>query len=272
MSGERLRVVVAGALGRMGQALVRHIVADEGCELVGAVERPDHPDIGKDVGALVCARGLSVSLESDLRHAVISAQAIIDFSAPDASARNADVAAGHGVALVVGTTGLSDEHKARLRAAAAKTAVVVAPNMSVDVNVLFYLARRAAEIIGAEADVEIVETHHRQKVDAPSGTALRLAEVVGQALGYDEPADYFDHGRHGQVGPRPGGRIGLHAVRGGDVVGRHELHFYGLGEELCLTHAATSRDNFVRGAIRAAHWLQGRSAGYYDMGDVLGLK
>jgi 4-hydroxy-tetrahydrodipicolinate reductase len=123
-----------------------------------------------------------------------------------------------------------------------------------------------------DSDIEIVETHHRHKVDAPSGTALRLAEIVGDALGYDDPAEYYEHGRQGPVGPRAGGRIGLHAVRGGDVVGKHELNFYGAGEILTLTHLATSRDNFVRGAVRAAHWLQQQPNGLYDMGDVLGLK
>jgi 4-hydroxy-tetrahydrodipicolinate reductase len=272
MRNNRLRLVVSGAMGRMGQALVRHVADDEGCELVGAVERPDHPELGRDIGQLALCRPLAVSLEHDLRNALIGAQAVIDFSAPEASARHADLAAQAGVALVVGTTGLHDEQKARIRAAAEKTRVVLAPNMSVGVNLLFYLARRAAETIGADTDIEIVETHHRLKVDAPSGTALRLAEVVGEALAVDDLAERLEHGRQGRVGPRADGRIGMHAVRGGDIVGRHDLHFFGPGEELCLTHAATSRDNFVRGAIRAAHWLQKQPPGLYDMGDVLGLK
>jgi 4-hydroxy-tetrahydrodipicolinate reductase len=269
--GDRLNIVVAGATGRIGQALIRAIAADDSLQLVGAVERHDHPDLAKDVGLLAAGRILGVNLENDIRNVVLGAKAIIDFTAPEASLWHAEIAARYETPLVVGTTGLDEKQRARLATAAERTAIVLAPNMSLGVNLLFYLARRAAEVIGADSDIEIVETHHRHKVDAPSGTALKLAEIVGTALGYEAPTEYYDQGRSGAVGPRAGGHIGLHAVRGGEV-GRHELHFFGLGEELCLTHNALSRDNFVRGAIRAARWLQGKQPGLYDMGDVLGLR
>ncbi len=267
-----LRLVVTGAMGRMGQALVRYIAANEGVDLVGATERHDHPDIGMDVGQAILGKTNGVSLEIELRTALISAQAIIDFTLPEASVAGAAVAARYGIPLVIGTTGLHDEHKEAIAHAAGDIPIVLAPNMSVGVNLLFYLARHAARVIGEDTDVEIVETHHRNKVDAPSGTALRLAQIVGDELGYETPEEYYLHGRVGHTGVRPGGRIGLHAVRGGGVVGSHDLHFYADAEVLTLSHQALSRDNFVRGAVRAAHWLQGKDAGLYDMGDVLGLK
>ncbi|MDP8223028.1 MAG: 4-hydroxy-tetrahydrodipicolinate reductase [Candidatus Lernaella stagnicola] len=267
-----LRVVVTGAMGRIGRALVRYIHDADGMTLVGATERPDHPDIAKDVGLLVCGEPSSVMLESELRNAVVSAQVIIDFTAPEATAAHAGIAARFALPLVIGTTGLSGEHRAAVQAAADKTAIVAAPNMSIGVNLLFHLARRAAEVIGEDCDIEIVESHHRNKVDAPSGTALRLAEIVGEALGYEDPSEYYLHGREGHTGVRPGGRIGLHAVRGGGVVGEHDLQFLADAEVLTLSHRALTRDNFVRGAVRAAYWLQDRAPGLYDMGDVLGLK
>ncbi|MHA1569653.1 MAG: 4-hydroxy-tetrahydrodipicolinate reductase [Alphaproteobacteria bacterium] len=269
---EKLKLTVTGAMGRMGQALVRAIHADEGCELVGATERHEHPDIGKDVGGLILGRNLDLGLENDLRNAILGAQAIIDFTLPEASIWHGEVAAKYNIPFVVGTTGLNAEHRGKLLEYAETIPVVFAPNMSVGVNLLFHLAQRVAQVIDDDYDAEIVEKHHRNKVDAPSGTALRLAEIVAREWDREEPAEFFDHGRQGQVGVREYGRIGLHAVRGGDVIGEHDLHFLGAGEILTLSHRATSRDNFVKGALRAAHWLQKQEPGLYDMGDVLGLK
>lgn len=272
MSQTALKIVVPGALGRMGRAVIRLIDTRPDGALYGAVERPDHPDIGRDVGNLVLGRHLGVSLEDNLRQVLLGANAVIDFTAPEATLMHTSVAAEYRVPLVVGTTGLTAEQKETIRAAAASTPIVLAPNMSIGMNLLFFLTRQAARVLAADTDVEIVETHHRHKVDAPSGTALKLAEIVGEELGYAQPADHYEYGRQGRTGEREGGRIGLHAVRGGDIVGLHDVNFFGAGEVLTLTHRATSRDNFAKGALRAAAWLQGKPNGLYDMGDVLGLK
>jgi len=271
MGEQGLRLVVTGAMGRMGQALVRAIDREKDLQLIGATERHDHPLIAKDVGTLLLGRHIDVPLENDLRNVIVSAQAILDFTMPESAVWHAQVAARYKLPLVLGTTGLSAEQHKAVRRAAEETRIVLAPNMSIGVNLLFHLARRAARAIGLDADIEIVETHHRHKADAPSGTALRLAEIVGAELGYDDPAEYYIHGRQGYTGVRPAGRIGLHAVRGGDVVGRHDLMFLAEGETLTLSHNANSRDCLVRGALRAAGWLQNQPAGLYDMGDVLGL-
>lgn len=272
MNDERLNIVITGALGRMGRALAHFAAASDDIELTGATERYDHELLAQDVGLLLLGKASGVTLENDLANVIVGAKAVIDFTFPEASVNHARVAARYHLPLVIGTTGLTAEHRDAIAEAAADAPIVVAPNMSIGVNVLFHLARRAARALGEDMDIEIVETHHRDKVDAPSGTALRLAEIVGEELGYDNPEDYFIHGRVGHTGARPGGRIGLHAVRGGGVVGSHDLHFLGAAESLTLRHEALSRENFVRGAIRAAFWLQGKEPGLYDMGDVLGLK
>jgi len=272
MMGRALKIIVAGAMGRMGQALVRFIDQAEDCELFGAVERPDHADLGADIGSLLLGRRIDVALENDLWHCLPGAQAIIDFSQPEPTLLSARIAAENKIPLVIGTTGFSAEQKDEIRRAAQKAPMVLAPNMSVGVNLLFHLAGRAASILDEDYDVEIVETHHRHKVDAPSGTALRLAEIVAHERGVVDPETVFEHGRQGAVGPRGRGKIGIHALRGGEIIGRHDLGFYSTGEVLTLSHHATSRDNFVQGAIRAAHWLQKQAPGLYDMLDVLGLK
>ena len=194
---------------------------------------------------------------------------VIDFTAPAASLEHAKVCAGRGVALVVGTTGLSAGQKDELRGAGRKVPVLLAPNMSVGVNVLFRLVAEAARALGPAYEVEIVETHHRMKRDAPSGTALRLAEVAAGALGL--AADAFVCQRQGETGARRPGTIGIQALRGGDVVGDHTVHFLADGERLELTHRASSRENFARGALRAARWLAGKKPGFYGMQDVLGF-
>jgi len=269
----RLPVVVTGVMGRMGGKIAQAVLADESMELVGATERHDHPDIASDVGMLLIGRNLDIKLENDLRNAVLGAKAIIDFTLPEATVANARVAADKKIPFVAGTTGLDAKQRDAIRECAADIPLVHAPNMSVGVNLLFHLTRQVARVLDVGYDVELVEVHHRNKVDSPSGTAARLAEIVAREWGHeDDPEALFDHGRHGQVGVRPEGRIGIHAVRGGDVVGKHDLNFYGAGEVLTLSHLATNRDNFVKGALRAAHWVQKQPPGLYDMGDVLGLK
>ena len=264
-----IKVVVTGAAGRMGIQIARAVRATEGMALSGAVERPGVA-VGQDVGVLAGVGPVGVIVGDDLAKALPGADVVIDFTSHEASARHAEVCAERGVALVIGSTGFTPEAKARVAAAARKIPVVLSPNMSVGVNVLFELVRQAAKILGDAYDVEVVELHHKKKRDAPSGTAVRLGEVAAEALGRD-PKDTFAFSRHGIIGERPPWQIGLQTVRGGDVVGEHTVYFFGEGERVELTHRATSRDQFVRGAVRAAAWIVGKPAGLHDMAAVLGL-
>jgi 4-hydroxy-tetrahydrodipicolinate reductase len=265
------KVVVTGAAGRMGTQIVRLVKATEGLVLHGAVERPGSGAAGKDAGALAGLEAAGVTVGEDLAAALRGADVVVDFTSHEASARHAELCAEHGVALVIGSTGFTPEAKARVAAAARRVPVVLSPNMSVGVNVLFDLVRQAAAVLGEAYDVEIVELHHKRKRDAPSGTAVRLGEVAAEALGR-KPADALAFSRHGILGERPPWQIGVQTLRGGDVVGEHTVYFCGDGERLELTHRATSREQFARGAIRAAAWLPGRAPGVYEMADVLGLR
>ena len=263
------RVVVTGASGRMGGHIIRALHA-EGLVLAGATERPGFAP-GLDAGAAAGLPPLGVPVQGDLSLALqAGADVVVDFTSFEASAAHAAVCAEAGVALVIGSTGFTPEARARVEAAARRIPIVLSPNMSVGVNVLFAMVRQAALALGDAYDVEIVELHHKKKKDAPSGTAMRLAEVAAGALGRD-PARDLNFGRHGLVGERPPREIGVQTLRGGDVVGEHTVYFVGEGERLELTHRATSRDQFARGAVRAARWVAGRPAGLYDMADVLGL-
>jgi len=247
----------------MGSRIVAALREEKDFAVTGAFERPGAEQVGQEVCGVKIAAGIEPALEK-------GADVVIDFTAPAASLHHAAVCAGRGVALVIGTTGFSEEQKKALRESSRRVPLVLAPNMSAGVNVLFRLVADAARALGDSYEIEIVETHHRMKRDAPSGTALRLAEVAAEALGWKERP--FVYERHGDVGPRKGATIGLSAVRGGDVVGDHTVHFLADGERLELTHRATSRDNFARGAARAARWVAGRKPGFYDMQDVLGLR
>jgi len=206
-----------------------------------------------------------------LARALPGAGAVIDFTHFDASAGHAERCAAAGVPIVIGSTGFTPEARARVAAVAGRIPVVLSPNMSVGVNVLFELVRQAAAALGDAYDVEIVELHHKKKKDAPSGTAVRLAEVAVEALGRDAARD-LTYARHGMIGERPAREIGVQTVRGGDIVGEHTVYFCGEGERLELTHRATAREQFARGAVRAAAWVAGREAGLYDMADVLGFE
>ncbi len=263
-------VVVTGAAGRMGTQIIRIVKADPDLRLKGAVERPGFPP-GQDAGAAAGLGAIGVPITEDLAKACAGASVVVDFTSHEASARHAEICADAGVALVIGSTGFSAETTARVAAAARRIPVVLSPNMSVGVNVLFELVRQAAKALGDAYDVEIVEIHHKMKKDAPSGTAVKLAEIAAEALGRD-PAKDFAYARSGMIGARPPRQIGVQSLRGGDVVGEHTVFFCGQGERLELTHRATSREQFARGAIRAARWLAGRPAGLYDMADVLGLR
>jgi 4-hydroxy-tetrahydrodipicolinate reductase len=265
-----IKVVVTGVAGRMGTQIARLVDATEGMALAGAVERAG-PAVGQDAGVVAGLGPRGVLVVDDLAKALHGADAVVDFTSHEASARHADACAGAGVPLVVGSTGFTPEAKAKVAAAARRIPVILSPNMSVGVNVLFELVRQAAEVLGDAYDVEIVELHHKKKRDAPSGTAVRLAEVAAEALRRD-PKDALAFARHGILGERPPWQIGVQTLRGGDAVGEHTVFFCGEGERLELTHRATSRDQFARGAVRAARWIVGRPPGLYDMADVLGLR
>jgi 4-hydroxy-tetrahydrodipicolinate reductase len=265
-----VRIAVFGAGGKMGRAIVRAIAETKGAVLSAAVERPEFPYLTADVSQLagLPASGLRLT---DERPGKGAADVWIDFSVPLATLANVQAAAACGAAMVVGTTGLSPADKEKIAAAAKSIPVVLAPNMSVGVSAMLKLVAETARILGPAYDLEIVETHHRAKRDAPSGTALRLAEALAEATGRDltKTARFA---RHGDIGPRGDAEIGIQALRGGDVVGDHTGFFLGQGDRLEITHRASSRDTFAHGAVRAALWLAGKPARLFDMRDVLGLR
>jgi 4-hydroxy-tetrahydrodipicolinate reductase len=263
-SGSGIRLGVVGASGRMGCAVVR-FARDAGFDVVSAVSAKD---VGRDVGELAGIGANGVRVTEDIGALAASGVAVcIDFSHPTGARAAADAAAAAGFALVSGTTGLDEAAQRALDAASKKVPVLWEPNMSLGVRVLGALLRRAIELLGTGFDIEIVEAHHRLKVDAPSGTALRLAEIAQKARS-DAPA--LVHGRQGRPGARPTAEIGLHAVRGGDVIGDHMVGLLGAGERLELAHRATNRDLFAHGALRAAAWIAGKPAGRYALDDLVG--
>jgi 4-hydroxy-tetrahydrodipicolinate reductase len=265
-----VRIAILGADGRMGRALVRAIVAaSPEAELTAATERAGSPVLGQDAGVVATGQPLGVAIRAGVPETG-AADVWIDFTVPAATVAYCEAAVAAGAGLVIGTTGLSAGERAAIERAAKKVPVVFAANYSVGVNVMLKLVADAAQTLGPSYDLEIVETHHRAKRDAPSGTALRLAESLAEATGRDLAKD-ARYERHGDVGPRPPTQIGLQTLRGGDVVGDHTVHFMGIGDRLEITHRASSRDTFATGAVRAALWLAGRPAGLYDMRSVLGL-
>jgi len=263
--------VVCGAAGRMGTRLVSLIEADPEMRLAGAVEAPGHATIGRDAGEVAGVGRTGVPISDDLAGCLEAAQVVIDFSVPHASLSHLRTAAGRGRAVVLGTTGFTEQQRQEIAKLAEKMPCLVAPNMSLGINVMYRLLREAATYLGDEYDVEVVEAHHHFKKDAPSGTALRLGEVLAGALGRSL-ADVAVYGRHGIVGERPRKEIALHAIRAGDIVGEHTVIFAGVGERLEIVHRAQSRDNFARGALRAAKWIVNQPSGLYDMQDMLGLR
>ena len=266
-----IRAGVTGAAGRMGTQIVRILGEVDGIALGAAVERPDHPAIGRDAGEAAGVGPLGIELVGDLGEVLPAVDVVIDFTSAAATLVHLDAVCAANKAIVIGSTGFTPEEKAAVRERAHRARVFLTPNMSVGVNVLFKVVADVARLLGDGYDVEIVETHHRLKKDAPSGTALGLAEAVGRALDRDLAADAC-YGRKGLVGERRGREIGIHAVRAGDVVGDHTVIFGGLGERVEITHKASSRETFARGAVRAALWLPGQPCGLYDMMDLLGLR
>ena len=263
-------VVVAGAAGRMGSRVVACLREEPQLRLVGALESPGHPALGRDAGEWAGAGHLGVPLSDDAKAALTSGRVLIEFSVPEASLEHLRIVAAVGGRAVIGTTGFSVEQRREIGQLAGRSAILLSPNMSVGVNLAFKLLRIMAQALGGEYDVEITETHHRLKQDAPSGTALRMAEIVAEALGrdLDRVAVY---GRRGQPGARTREEIGILSLRSGDVVGEHTVSFGALGERLELTHRAGSRDTFARGALRAARFIVDRAPGLYSMQDALGL-
>jgi 4-hydroxy-tetrahydrodipicolinate reductase len=255
----------------MGRNLIQAVNQSPGLELTAATERPDSEWIGMDAGEIAGVGKLGVPLSHSLTKVVDQFDVMIDFTGPEATMVHLDVCRGHGKKMVIGTTGMDDAQKARIEAAAGDIAIVFAPNMSVGVNLCFKLLEVAARVMGEGSDIEIIEAHHRHKVDAPSGTALRMGEVVAETLGRDlrQVAVY---GREGQTGPRDPQTIGFETIRAGDVVGEHSVWFATEGERVEIVHKASSRMTFANGAARAAAWLQGQDKGLFDMQDVLGLR
>ena len=265
-----MKIAIAGASGRMGRMLIETVLATDDAELVGALDREDSPALGHDAGAFL-GRETGVNITADLDVALANAQYLIDFTRPEGTLAHLAAAEKHGVKMIIGTTGFSEADKARLAAGAERVAVGFAPNMSAGVNATFKLLEVAAKILNTGYDIEIIEAHHRHKVDAPSGTALRMGEVVADALGRDlkECAIY---GREGVTGERDPSTIGFATVRGGDIVGDHTVLFAGIGERIEITHKSSSRLSYAQGSLRAARFLAQHNTGLFDMQDVLGLR
>lgn len=266
-----IRVIVAGAAGRMGARILHMAHEHPDVFLAGAFERPDHPAVGRDAGEHAGLGVLGVPVAGSIEEVEGDGNVLIDFTSPETTLTNARTAAEKGWSLVIGTTGIAGELLEALRERTAELRCVMAPNMSVGVNVMFRVASEMARTLGADYDVEILETHHRFKKDAPSGTALRLAQVLAEALGR-ELEDTAVYERRGMTGERRRDEIGIQTLRAGDVTGEHTVVFGGIGERVELTHRAHNRDNFAKGAIRAALWVVEQPSGFYDMQDVLGLR
>lgn len=265
------RIAVSGAAGRMGKCLIEAVSLASGVELTVAIERADSSLMGADAGELAAIGKNGVNLVSDIRQLVRDVDVLIDFTSPQATLVNAEICADAGIAMVVGTTGFSPDQKIQFVNTTRELPVCMASNFSTGVNLCFSLLNVAAKVLGDDVDIEIFEAHHKHKVDAPSGTALRMGEVVAQVLGRDlEKVAVF--GREGQTGARDRATIGFTAQRGGDVVGDHTVSFFAEGERVEISHKASSRMPYANGAVRAAKWLAKKPVGVYDMQDVLGLK
>ena len=264
-----MRVAIAGASGRMGRVLVEAVLAADDCHLVGALDIAASPALGQDAGAFA-GRHTGVAITADLDAGLHDAQVLIDFTRPEGTMAHLARCRVLGVKAVVGTTGFSEPQKAEIAGHAERIALVVAPNMSVGVNVVLKLLDHAARALAQGYDIEVIEAHHRHKVDAPSGTALQMGEVLAAALGRDLAACAV-YARHGVTGERDPSTIGFSAIRGGDIVGDHTVLFAGTGERIEITHRSASRATYAQGALRAARFLTTRARGLFDMNDVLGL-
>lgn len=266
-----MRLAVTGAAGRMGRAIIEAAHQVEGINVGAAIERPDSPFIGLDAGEIAGIGKLGVAVAAQLSDVVDDFDVLIDFTTPTTTLTNVQVCREHNKRIVIGTTGMNEAQRGEIAAAAQSMAVVMAPNMSVGVNLCFKLLDIAARVLGNDVDIEVVEAHHRHKIDAPSGTALRMGEVVAKALDRDLKTCAV-YGREGNTGERPRGVIGFETIRAGDIVGEHTVMFADIGERVEITHKASSRMTFAKGAVRAAVWLADKQHGLYDMQDVLNLR
>ena len=266
-----IRAIVMGAGGRMGGRMVSLIAETGAIKLAGAVERKGHPAVGKDVGEGLGLGRTGILIGDSLAECIDCGDVVIDFTSHEVSLENLEIVAAKGKSIVIGSTGFTADEMRRVRKLAASARCVLAPNLSVGVNVMLKVLAEVAKILGDDYDVEIVEAHHYTKKDAPSGTALKMAQVIAESLGRDLDRVGV-YSRKGMIGERTKSEIGIQALRAGDIVGDHTVIFGGMGERLEFIHRAHSRDNFARGAIRAALWVFGRENGLYDMQDVLGLK
>lgn len=265
-----MKIAVAGASGRMGRMLIEAIVQDPETILTGALDVTTSPSVGTDAAAFL-GQPAGVLIESDLSKGLAQSQFLIDFTRPEGTLQHLAYCAEHGIKMIIGTTGFDDAGKAAIQAAAKKTAIVFAPNMSVGVNVTMKLLELAAKSFSHGYDIEIIEAHHRHKVDAPSGTALKMGEVIADALGRDLKKDGV-FAREGVTGERDPSSIGFATIRGGDIVGDHTVLFAGIGERIEITHKSSSRVTYAHGSLRAARFLQNKTSGLFDMQDVLGLR
>ncbi len=265
-----IKIAVCGAAGRMGQRIIVAAV-EAGCTISGALERPGHSQVGQDAGLVAGVGTLGIAISDDLNAVVEGCDVLIDFTTPKVSLKNLEVCGLKKKAIVIGSTGFTPDERLFAAELCKDIPCVLAPNMSVGVNVCFKILRDVAKTLGNDFDVEIVELHHNKKKDSPSGTAVRMGEVVAEALGrdYNQVANYH---REGICGERTKDEIGMQTVRGGDIIGEHTVYFIGQGERIEISHRAMSRDMFSRGSVRAAKWIVGKQPGLYDMQDVLGLK
>ena len=265
------KIAITGAAGRMGRVLIEATNENESTFVAAAIERSGSSVIGADAGEVAGLGRLDISIVDELASVTDQFDVLIDFTRPEVTLANLEVCRQAGRKIVIGTTGFTDEQKQQINDAAKEIGVVFAPNMSVGVNLCLKLLDMAARVMGDYTDIEVIEAHHRHKVDAPSGTALRMGEVVAEALGRDLK-DCAVYGREGNTGERDRKTIGFETIRAGDIVGEHTVMFADIGERVEITHKASSRMTFAKGAVRAAHWLMAHQNGLYDMQDVLGLK
>lgn len=265
------KLVITGAAGRMGKNIITVVRETGNAEIAAAVERPGHSDIGKDAGEVAGSGKIGIKITDNFEKAIRHADCIIDFTFPDATMNHLNIALKHNIAMVIGTTGFSTHQREELKDAADKLRIVAAPNMSVGVNLLLRVVSDMAKVLGKDYDIEIIEAHHRTKKDAPSGTAMKFAEVLAHTLERDlDKVGVYE--RHGIIGERRPDEIGIQTIRAGDIVGDHTIIFGGMGERMEITHRAQSRETFARGAVRAALWVVNQPKGLYDMQDVLKLK
>lgn len=265
-----IKTAISGACGRMGKSIATVLAGDSEIQITGATEMKGHSCLNTNLGEVIGNKNIDVKISDNITEAFSDAEIIVDFTSPESTLKNLKYASQNGKSMVIGTTGFSDHERKELEKLANGVPCVISPNMSIGVNILFEISKKVASLVGDSYDIEIVETHHRKKVDSPSGTALGLAKAVCEGVGsrLDDVARYE---RHGKIGERKKGEIGIQTLRGGDVVGDHTVMYMGEGERIELTHKASSRDNFSRGVLMAVKWLHGKSPGLYSMKDVLGL-